>query len=89
LADTSGADSNDAKLLDQRLMPIAVAVKTGQVIERHWEFFKAAYLPGMSDEAAQAALLAWAERNGINASLLSSFDDLSRSLRVTHVRLTP
>jgi len=70
-------------------MPIAVVVKTGQVVERHWEFFKATYSSGMSDEAAQAALLAWAERNGIKASLLSSFDDLNRSLRVTHVRVTP
>jgi len=88
-ADTSGGDSNNAELLDQRLMPIAVVVKTGQVVERHWEFFKATYFPGMSDESAQAALLAWAERNGIKASLLSSFDDLNRSLRVTHVRVTP
>jgi len=65
-----------------------VVVTSGQPVERHWEFFKLAYFPGMSDETAQAALLAWAERNRINASLNSSFVDVSRSLQVTHVRLT-
>jgi len=76
-------------MLDRRLMPFVVAVKTGQVVERHWEFFKATYFPGMSDKAAQAALLAWAGRNSIRVSLHSSFGIVSRSLRVTHVRFAP
>jgi len=80
--------SNDTDLLDRRLMPIAVVVTSGQPVERHWELFKRAYFPGISDETAQAALLAWAERNKINASLNSSFGDVNRSPRVTHVRFT-
>jgi hypothetical protein len=87
LADTSGKERDEAGVLDSRLMPIAVLVSSGQVIERHWEFFKGTYFPGMSDEAAQTALLAWAERNGITASLRLSVHNASGATRVSHVRL--
>lgn len=87
MADTFRKES-DPEALDLRLIPIAVVVRTGQAVERHWEFFKTTYLPGMTDEAAQAALLAWAERNGIKASLRVSCADASASSRVSHVRLT-
>lgn len=83
-----GKESDDPETIDLRLIPIALVVTTGQAVERHWEFFKATYFPGMADEAAQAALAAWAERNGIKASLRVSGADASGSSRVSHVRLT-
>jgi hypothetical protein len=88
LADTFRKDSDNPEAIDLRLIPIAVVVRTGQAVERHWEFFKTTYFPGMADEAAQAALLAWAERNGIKASLRVSRADASGSSPVSHVRLT-
>jgi hypothetical protein len=87
LADTFKKESENSETLDLRLIPIAVVVRTGQAVERHWEFFKTTYFPGMADEAAQAALLAWAERNGIKASLRVSCAHASGS-GVSHVRLT-
>jgi len=87
LADTSRKERDEAGVLDLRLIPIAVLVSGGQVVERHWEFFKGTYFPGMSDEAAQTELLAWAERNGITASLRLSVANAGGVTQVSHVRL--
>lgn len=84
MAETPGKGSGNAGVIDQRLLPFVVLVRGGQVIERQWEFFTATYFPGMSDEDAREALLAWAERNGVTASLHLS----SREPPRAYVRLT-
>ena len=88
MADTPKNENDNATLVDLRLVPIAVVVSSGQVVERHWQMFKTTYFPGMSDELAQAALLAWAGRNNINAVLLTSYAGKGGALEISHVRLT-
>lgn len=89
LAETPGKDGSEADVLDQRLLPFAVLVREGQVVERHWDFFRATYFPGMNDEGAIEALFAWGERNGVAASLHLSSREVGGTLSPTaHVRLT-
>lgn len=88
MAGTSEKNSDNTKLIDLRLAAIAEAASSGQVVERHWGIFKATYFPGMSDEFAQATLLAWAGRNNINAVLRTSYAEKSGSLEISHVRFT-
>jgi len=88
MADTPKNENDNATLVDLRLVPIAVVVSSGQVVERHWQMFKTTYFPGMSDELAQATLLAWAGRNNMNAVLLTSYAGKSGALEISHVRLT-
>lgn len=84
------ADRNDPDAIDRRLATVAEAVGRGQLIERHWEFFKATHFPEMSDREAGDALFAWAQRNGIRATLHQSLADSGEaSPRATHVRLSP
>ena len=85
-----GADSNSPDAIDQRLAAVAEAVRGGQLIERHWEFFRATHFPGMNDQEAGDALSAWAERNGVRATLHQSPADVDEApSRTTHVRLSP
>ena len=88
MADTSNKDNDNAKLVDLHLVPIAVVVSSGQVVERQWAIFKATYFPGMSDELARATMLAWAGRNNITASLHTSYSEKNGSLEVSFVRFT-
>ena len=84
------ADRNDPDAIDQRLATVAEAVGRGQLIERHWEFFRATHFPEMNEREAADALFAWAERNGIRATLHPSLADADEaSPRATHVRLSP
>ena len=84
------ADRNNPDAIDLRLAPVAEAVRRGQLIERHWEFFKATHFPEMSEREAGDALFAWAERNGIRATLHQSLAGAAEaSARATHVRLSP
>jgi len=83
------ADDNHPDAIDRRLATVAAAVRNGQLIERHWEFFRATHFPEMSDREAGDALFAWAERNGVRATLHQSLADADEgSPRVTHVRLS-
>jgi len=84
------AGSKDADAVDQRLATVASAVRSGQLIERDWEFFKAAHFPELNDQEAGDALFAWAERHGVRATLHQSLADADEtSPRATHVRLSP
>ena len=83
-------ENHPQSAIDQRLATVAEAVRQGQLIERHWEFFKATHFPEMSEREAGDALFAWAERNGIRATLHQSLAGAGEaSARVTHVRLSP
>ena len=88
MADRFNKDNDYTKLVDLRLVPIAVVVSTGQAVERQWAIFKATYFPGMSDELARATVLAWAGRNNLTASLHTSYSDKNGSLEVSFVRFT-
>ena len=84
------AERNEPDAIDQRLATLAEAVGRGQLIERHWEFFRATHFPEMNDSEAADSLFAWAERNRIRATLHTSPADADEaSPRATHVRLSP
>jgi len=84
------AGGNHPDAIDQRLATVAAAVRDGQLIERHWEFFRTTHFPGMDDREAGDTLFAWAERNGVRATLHQSLADADETPpRATHVRLSP
>jgi hypothetical protein len=90
VAETPEQISSSADVIDQRLLPFTVVVRAGRFVERQWEFFRTTYFPGMTAKEAAEALVQWAERAGVRATLLQSATVVGATpSNITYVRVTP